>query len=151
MDRTHAERRLTTKNGHWRKCGGDANRRKTKTDDAGLDDDRWIWKAQRKGQQRVEWRRGTFEHASGREEYKRMTKTADAGLDDDRWIWKAQKRDLTASEISTSDLHVWTHWRCLLGRQRNRRSRFELCISRPRIQDIVLYFLQTFTSVNEGH
>ena len=50
MDRAHAERRLTTKNGHRRENGGrEANKRKTKTDDVRLDDDRWIRKAEGRG------------------------------------------------------------------------------------------------------
>jgi len=44
-DWTHTERRLTS---HYRTTSRDkwteAYKRKTKTDDAGLDDDRWIWK-----------------------------------------------------------------------------------------------------------
>jgi len=36
---------VTAKNGSIRKNGGKANRRKTKTVDAGLDDDKLIWKA----------------------------------------------------------------------------------------------------------
>ena len=46
MGWTHAERRLTPQNGHRRKNEGKAGKRKTKTDDVGLDDDGWIWKAQ---------------------------------------------------------------------------------------------------------
>ena len=45
MDQAHAERRLTTKNGHRRKNGG----RKTKTDDAGLDDDKRLEEAEGRG------------------------------------------------------------------------------------------------------
>ena len=54
MDRKHTERRLTTKNGHLRKIGWEPNKRKTKTDEARLDDGRWIRKAQR-GPTAIEW------------------------------------------------------------------------------------------------
>ena len=49
MDRTHAERRLTTENGHRRKNEGEEDKRKTKTDDAGLDDDKRLQEIERRG------------------------------------------------------------------------------------------------------
>jgi len=47
MDRRRSQIRLTVKNSLRRKNGGKANKRKIKTDNAGLDDDRWIWRAYR--------------------------------------------------------------------------------------------------------
>ena len=49
MDRAHAERRLTTKNGHRRKIEGEEDKRKTKADDAGLDDDKRLQETERRG------------------------------------------------------------------------------------------------------
>ena len=49
MDRAHTERRLTTKNGYRRKNEGEEDKRKTKTDDAGLDDDKRLQEAERRG------------------------------------------------------------------------------------------------------
>lgn len=45
MDWVRAERSLTTKNDHGRRNGEEVDKRKLRTDDAGLDEDRWIRKA----------------------------------------------------------------------------------------------------------
>ena len=42
MDWTYVKRRQPGKNGNRRENGGEKNKRKTKTDDAGLDDDGWL-------------------------------------------------------------------------------------------------------------
>lgn|SRR6218665_1638130 len=49
IDWAHNEMRLTTKNGHPKRNEGEADKRKTKTDDVTLyDDDMRIWKFNRK-------------------------------------------------------------------------------------------------------
>ena len=50
-----------TKNGYVRENEGKEYRKKTLTDEAGLDDDRRIWKAGEEAQQREKWRRYTLE------------------------------------------------------------------------------------------
>ena len=49
MDRAYAKRRQPGKNGDRRKNGGEKNKRKTTTDDVGLDDDKRLQKAERRG------------------------------------------------------------------------------------------------------
>jgi|SRR6218665_4035979 len=49
MERAQAKRRLTVKNGYRWKNGGKEDRRKTKTDDAGLNDDGRLWEVERRG------------------------------------------------------------------------------------------------------
>ena len=49
-DKINSYMRLAAKNNHRRKNGGKENNRNTKTDDAGLDDVRWIWEVDRSGQ-----------------------------------------------------------------------------------------------------
>ena len=47
VDRTHSKRRITVKNGYRRENARKTIKRKTKTNDAGLDDGGRIWKAER--------------------------------------------------------------------------------------------------------